>query len=71
MKTVLPKSSWARPFLFTPASPTLNYYKQCPNLMNLSRGFNPPKTGFHSAPKIEIEKSNTIFSGTKHISAAA
>ena len=24
--------------------------------MNLSRGLNPPKTGFHFAPKIEIEK---------------
>ena len=39
----------------------------CPNLMNLGRGLNPPKTGFHFAPKIEIEKLDTIFSGTKHI----
>ena len=23
---------------------------QCPNLMNLSRGFNLPKTGFNRAP---------------------
>ena len=28
---------------------------QCPNLMNLSRGLNPPKTGFHFALKFEIE----------------
>ena len=39
----------------------------CPNLMNLSRGLNPPKTGFNFTPKIEIEKFDTIFSGTKHI----
>ena len=39
----------------------------CPNLMNLSRGLNPPKTGIHFAPKIEFEKLDTIFSGTKHI----
>ena len=43
----------------------------CPNLMNLSRGLNPTKTGFHFAPKIEIEKLDTIFSGTKYIWAAA
>jgi len=29
--------------------------------------FKSPKTGFHFAPKIEIEKLDTIFSGTKHI----
>ena len=29
--------------------------------MNLSRGLNPPKTGFNFAPKIEIEKLDTIF----------
>ena len=29
--------------------------------MNLSRGLNPPKTGFNFAPKIEIEKFNTIL----------
>ena len=44
---------------------------QCPNLMNLSGGLNPSRTGFHFAPKIEIENLDTIFSGTKHICAAA
>ena len=45
----------------------LKLYSLCPNLMNLSRGLNPPKTGFHFAPKIEIEKLDAIFSETKHI----
>jgi len=35
--------------------------------MNLSRGLNRPKSGFHFAPKIEIEKLDKIFNGTKHI----
>ena len=46
---------------------TLWTTEQCPNLMNLIRGLNPPKTGFHFALKIEIEKLDNIFSGTKHI----
>ena len=43
-------------------------WRQCPNLMNLSRILNPPKTGFNWAPAFET--MNTIFSGTNHIWAA-
>ena len=27
----------------------------CPNLMNLSRGLNPPKTSFHSRQKLKLK----------------
>jgi hypothetical protein len=39
--------------------------------MNLSRVSNPPKTGFQFSGGLNLEKFNTILSGTNQISAAA
>ena len=43
----------------------------CPNLMNLSRGLNLPKTGLKLGAGLNLEQLNTILSGTNHILAAA
>ena len=43
---------------------------RCPNLMNLSRVLNSPKNRFKLSAGLNLEKLNTILSGTDYICAA-
>ena len=50
------------------SAPLLSKMGLCPNLMNLSRVSNPPKTGFHLVRAgLNLEKLNTILMWNNHL----